>query len=192
MVGPCHPTRYMEMPIFVNGAAVPIRTSTNPRDPPNQDQWQVLERTLALAPKRHLNLLAYIQCSKPGCVPSRGGGSNRTLHYIRLSAEAVQARRNRRYSATLLHELGHHVDWRYGAMSWLRQNDRAGFNLLRRTRHRGGGPNGVGEQFADCYMMYMLLRQARITYGFLAQPGAYQGAQADRRFAVLLSVPGVW
>ncbi|AUC54086.1 hypothetical protein CDO87_13280 [Sagittula sp. P11] len=51
---------------------------------------------------------------------------------------------------TLLHELGHLVDWSYGALSWIMRNDPEGFRLLARQPHTGI-TQGTQERFADAY-----------------------------------------
>lgn len=51
---------------------------------------------------------------------------------------------------TLLHELGHLVDWSYAAFAWIQANDPAGFATIAARAHTGI-TRGAQERFADVY-----------------------------------------
>jgi hypothetical protein len=51
---------------------------------------------------------------------------------------------------TLLHELGHLVDWSYSAFDWIRRNDPEGFAAIAQRDH-SGITHGAQERFADVY-----------------------------------------
>jgi hypothetical protein len=84
--------------------------------------------------------------------------------------------------------MGHIVEAQYDAMAALRRIDQAAYQLLATTRHEGT-TEGPGEQFADCYMIFLLMVKARIRYRHPADPTAYQGAAARSRFEALLMTP---
>lgn len=190
-IRPCSRNAYAEIPLYINGVEVMTRTSPNPLDPPTDSQWKIIERTLALVPTQHLQLLSnpgYVQVSKSGCSPRKGGGNGGKSRWIRLSSASLNERYNRAYNVTLLHELGHIVDFHYSAMTTLQKQDPEGYRLLVNTPHRGK-TSFSGEHFADCYMIYLLQEVANYSYIHPAAPNAYKGVEAQRRFRVLLNSP---
>ncbi len=86
----------------------------------------------------------------------------------------------------MLHEMGHLVEQQYGGMNSIRSRDAEGHALLLRTAHHGA-THGPSEPFADCYMIYLLTRYGGTRYNHPADPAAYRGTQAERRFEALLS-----
>lgn len=189
--GYCSRSAYAEMPMYVNGVEVMTRTSPDPSTPPDDNQWSVIENTLALVPTEHLQLLSspgYIQVSKTGCLPNSGGGNGGSERWIRLSQKSLSESYNRDYNATLLHELGHLVDVHYSAMRTIQQLDPEGYRLLVNTPHNGQ-TSGAGEHFSDCYMIYMLQVVAGYSYTHPADPTAYRGNEAHSRFRVILNSP---
>src|SRR5262245_61506324 len=55
---------------------------------------------------------------------------------------------------TLLHEMGHVVEYTHSAMRYVRQRDSAGYHAMMAHPHRGGGPGGDTEHWADTYADY--------------------------------------
>jgi hypothetical protein len=51
---------------------------------------------------------------------------------------------------TLLHEMGHVVDWFTDSFEWIRRHNPAGYRLIIR-RHHVGATMGHQEKFADTY-----------------------------------------
>lgn len=190
MTGPCHPSRYMEMPVYAAGLEIRTRTSTEPSHPPNNHQMAILRRTLELVPLQHLRLLTapgHVQVSMPACRPAHGGSNGAFVgeRWVRLSSASVGAPHNATLNTTLLHELGHLVDHEYRGMESLRSRDREAYRLLAETAHEGDTP-GPGEGFADCYMIYLVTRVGGLRYNHPADPDAYRGVEATRRFRALL------
>ncbi len=175
----------------VDVAGMLVRVYQDPAARPGIDAWNAIHEALKLIPREHLALLGdygYIQLSKPGCPPFRGGGHNPEVPYARLSHACLSSSYNRHCNITLLHEYGHIVDAHYEAMAWLRTNAPEDFRLLSSTGHQGatGGP---GERFADCYMLYLMNVVAGVRTGHPADRAAYQGEQATRRYNILRSTP---
>ncbi|HUK61887.1 MAG TPA: hypothetical protein VLV15_01100 [Dongiaceae bacterium] len=158
-----------------------------PADRPDPQHWVILERSTALIPAAHRHVVRTVELRGHAQVPLRGGGSDQTTGTIRLSHACLRASYNREYNVTLLHEWGHHVDWRYGVAAFARGQGANGQTLLA-TRH-DGVRQGPGERIADCYMIYLLQVVARRHYVHPAEPAAYQGAAARMRFDLLLRSP---
>lgn len=191
MPGPCDVSNYETEWIQGNGARVDIKI--HPRHRPNRQQLQALIAAVRLVPTPHLRDFdqrgGYIQISIPGCTPHRGGGSHPGFEpWIRLSHACLSNAYNASYNITFLHEMGHIVDEQYNAMSSLRHIDAEAYRLLATTRHQGA-TTGPGEQFADCYMIFLLMVKGRVPYRHPADPAAYQGAAARLRFEALLMTP---
>jgi hypothetical protein len=158
-----------------------------PSDRPDPQHWVVLERTTALIPMAHRSAVRQVELRGHGQAPLRGGGSDRPTGTIRLSHASLRATYNREYNVTLLHEWGHHVDWRYHVVSFVHGKGANGRALLN-TGH-DGVTHGFGERIADCYMIYLLQVIAGHRYTHPADPAAYQGAAARMRFDLLLQSP---
>lgn len=184
----CGTAEYQVQIVPMNG--VDVRVLTDPADQPLAAAVIGLFRALELLPQRHLELLrsGHVQFSKRHCLPRRGGGNDPTTPWVRISRFAADATRNHQYCGTFLHEFGHIVDTRYGAMAWLRANDREGYRLLAGTAHEGT-TDFDGERFADCYMLYLLNEVAGHSTGHPADPAAYRGDAAQQRYRLLLSTP---
>lgn len=155
-----------------------------PADRPLPEHWTVLERSTALIPAAHRSLVRHVELRGHGQSPARGGGSDRTTGTIRLSHASLRESYNRSYNVTLLHEFGHHVDWRYDVVAYARSQGANGRALLS-TGH-AGATQGAGERIADCYMIYLLQVLAGQRYSHPADTAAYQGGAARMRFNLLL------
>lgn len=193
----CQRQTYTMTSVTVQGVHIPMYTPPDRSVPPSDRQRQIIVSTLGLIPSVHLRRVfgrradsSHVQVSKSSCSPSEGGGNGAFLgqNWVRLSADCMGQSYNQRLNATLLHEFGHLVDHAYGAMHWLRRNDRQAYGLLRNTRHEGGTQT-AGETFADCYMIYVYSKIAGLGYTHRADPDAYRGEEAQRRFRALLSTP---
>jgi hypothetical protein len=128
---------------------------------------QRLERTLSILPQQHLRGLQYIEIRDR--VDYAGGGTNvarhswpttapgRRQYWVMLDIDSFSPERraiNNRPDGlhyTLLHEMGHVVDWSTGAFRWIRQHDRAGYRLIASRSHTGRLTTGEQEKFADTY-----------------------------------------
>ena len=155
-----------------------------PSDRPDPHHWTVLERTTAIIPVTHRSVVRHIELRGHSQSPTHGGGSNRPAGLIRLSYASLRKPYNREYNVTLLHEFGHHVDWRYDVVRYVRGQGANGRALLN-TGHSGDTP-GPGERIADCYMIYLLQVIAGCRYNHRADPAAYRSAAARMRFDLLL------
>ncbi len=191
MPGPCHVSNYETEWIQGTGARIDIKT--HPRHRPSQQQIQAISSAVRLVPTPHLRDFdqrgGYIQFSIPGCTPHRGGGHHPGHEpWIRLSHACLSNGYNASINITFLHEMGHIVDAQYNAMAALRQINAEAYRLLSNTRHEGATA-GPGEQFADCYMIFLLMVKARRPYRHPADIAAYQGAAARSRFEALLMSP---
>jgi len=184
----CREDTYQAQTVTING--IDIRVLTDPADQPPAAAVLAIFRTLELLPRRHLALMrgGHVQISKRQCPPERGGGNDPETPWIRISRRAADETRNHRYAITMLHEFGHIVDARFRAMAWLRDNRPEDYRFLAATAH-DGRTDFDGERFADCYMLYVLNELAGQATGHRADPAAYQGAAARRRYDIMLSTP---
>lgn len=190
-MGYCTPDQYETLNRSVRGVPVPIRIPRVTTEPPSTEQLRIILRTLELVPEPHLRLLSppgHVQVSRRGCAPRRGGGNGGVSRWVRISAAAVGGNHNRHLNVTLLHELGHLVDTAYGGMRWIQDHDPAGYRLLAGTGHEGT-TSFDGERFADCYMIFVVTQIAGRSYNHPADPRAYRGAEATRRFGIMLNSP---
>ncbi len=126
-----------------------------------------LERTLQVLPSEHLRTLRYIEIRDRD--EYAGGSTNRASHvcpttltgrhnyWIMLdidSFDPLERRINNHPGGlhyTLLHEVGHVVDWATDAFSWIRRNNREGYNLITARNHTSRFTNHAQEKFADTY-----------------------------------------
>ena len=185
----CRSSSYQAQTIPMNG--VEVRVLTDPSDQPPAAAVLAIFRSLELVPDRHRELLrggGYLQISKRLCPPDKGGGHDPETPWVRISRAAADETRNHTYAITMLHEFGHIVDTRFGAMAWLRANDPDGFAFLAGTAHEGR-TDWEGERFADCYMLYMLNEVAQYPTGHRADRAAYEGEAAQQRYRIMLSTP---
>jgi hypothetical protein len=122
----------------------------------NQPNFQQLVRTLNLLHPAHLRLLPTITV---GNRPVRGGGGSQARSqpggaFIRINSSCFNSPWNQgSYNETLLHEIGHIIDWEYNCMQAMRTNNPAGFQALMQHSHRGA-TQGPSEHFADAYATY--------------------------------------
>lgn len=166
------------------GSGIEFTWLDDPGDRPSPEHWVVLERSLALVPPAHYSAVRRIELRGHAQAPARGGGSDRVTSTIRLSYVSLRAPYNQQYNVTLLHEFGHHVDWRYDVAGYVRGQGADGRALLL-TGHTGA-TQGPGERIADCYMIYLLQVVAGRPYVHRADPAAYRGVAARTRFDLLL------
>lgn len=144
--------------------------------PLTEDQRDRLELTLRLLPAAHLRALTRIVIRDRQVVDEdtgerreyAGGSTNAVQEGWRRMApgerqfwimididsfdphqRAINARPGRKHY-TLLHEIGHLVDWSFGAFRWIQAHDPAGYAAIARAPHRGITP-GAQERFADAY-----------------------------------------
>jgi hypothetical protein len=176
---------YEPRSVQVNG--ITIHLCVHPRHLPSADRITVIETTLKWLPVEHLQVIStgHIRLSHPSHTPQRGGGSD-PAPWIRISARSLEAARG--HSPTLLHEMGHVVDYHYGAMRALRQAHPQLYRTLNATAH-DGSTQFDGERYADCYMMFFLTQVAGLPHVHRADPRAYQGEARTTRFRALLSTP---
>ncbi|PTX55994.1 hypothetical protein C8N43_0643 [Litoreibacter ponti] len=119
-----------------------------------------LENTLCSLPAHHVSGLSYVELRQragsggsTNALPGRtsGPGYSIVLDYDSFSRRINQTTLDLNY--TLLHEMGHVVDWTNHAFSWMQLNDRPGYDAIcaRVHRHAPGGTNNDQEKFADAY-----------------------------------------
>jgi hypothetical protein len=160
---------------------------TGASDAPAAPHWTILERTTLLMPEAHRSVIDHVELRGHDQAPKSGGGSISAARVIRLSYASLRQAYNRNYNITLLHEGGHHVNWHYGIEAFVRSKGADGAALLN-TGH-SGATQGAGERIADCYMIYLIQIIARVPYQHPADPAAYRGVEATRRFKLLLQSP---
>lgn len=151
------------MQLHVPTGMVELRTGRFDVDHPMKAR---LERTLSILPPQHLHGLRYIEIRDR---PNYEGGSTniasdvwpttpngRSNYWVMLDIDSFDPRLRpinnypNGLHYTLLHEMGHVVDWFTGSFSWIRRNNRAGYQALVR-RHHTGHTMGHQEKFADTY-----------------------------------------
>lgn len=146
-----------ESECFVHGIFIQIDYDNRQVRP---DQIRQLLRTLELISPDHVQHVPTITVgNRP---PGGGGGSAHSGMpggpYIRLNKNCFNSSWNRgAFNETLLHEVGHIVDWAYECMTHMRRENRAGYNALLSHPHRGR-TQGPSEHFADAYAAYHLGR----------------------------------
>ncbi len=166
--------------IVANGVSLTIEGLDN-----EEAKLRLLVETLKLLPVPHLRLLPNILV---GNRPPRGGGGAAHAQmpggpYIRLNISTFQSSWNRRgYHFTLLHEVGHIIDWAFGCMPTMRRRDAAGYQALLDHPH-SGATQGPSEHYADGYADYMnLLGRRRMSR---ARVNAIANSEAFRTIPVL-------
>lgn len=159
-------------------------------DPPNINQRRILADTIVLMPIRHLAVLSRVEARRPGQSPERGGGHDPVNKIVRLSA--VSFGEHEVVNLTFLHEMGHIIDRQFRVTEQVQFLSRTpgplqeDARVLLNTPHIGA-THGPNERIADCYMVLMRSLRTSQPYSSRACPTQYQGAQAQRRFRVLLS-----
>ncbi len=167
---------------------VGLRRWGSASDPPNAQQLGVLRRTVALLPIEHLVLLRTVEARRPGQPPRRGGGNQPGNRIVLLSAASFGRTYNQQVNITFLHEMGHVVDYHHQCTREIQQMARRGdrdAQALLATPHEGT-TQFAGEKIADCYMVLFRSLAVQRPYSHPASPSSYRGAEAERRFAVLL------
>ena len=127
-----------------------------------------LLRSLDLLPPGHLRIVPRITVGErpPASDHPRSYGGGGSAHpgmpggpYIRLNWRIFQAPWNSgMHSLTLLHEVGHIVDWGFQCMTTMRQQDPTGYRALLDHPHTGR-TQGAGEHYADAYAAHFIGHQ---------------------------------
>lgn len=127
----------------------------------NVDYQNRIIYTLTELPAEHLQLLRHVTIRDRR--DYAGGSTNwvsRSNHsaglWIMIDIDSFDPRQreiNNRppdfLHYTLLHEMGHVVEHSFSGMRYMRQHEDAGYRAMLRHPHRGGGPGGETEHFAD-------------------------------------------
>ena len=126
-------------------------------------QTAQLLRSLNVLPRSHLVLLPRITVGErpPASNHPRSYGGGGSAHrgmpggpYLRLNWRIFQAPWNQGHvNYTLLHEVGHIVDWAYRCMQVLRRDHRSHYQVLTSHPH-SGRTQGPSEHYADAYADY--------------------------------------
>ena len=132
------------MDVNISGVTVQINGA-------DESQMEALTSTLQRLWVHHLQIVPPITV---GDRPERGGGG--AAHsgmpggpYIRLNRTCFQSAWNQHgYNYTLLHEVGHIVDWAFNCIQRMRREDNRGFRALIAHPH-SGATQGWGEHYAD-------------------------------------------
>ncbi|MEO8088324.1 MAG: hypothetical protein ABI763_16000 [Bacteroidota bacterium] len=138
----------------------------------NQPGFQQLVRTLNLLPHAHLRVFPTITV---GDRPARGGGGSQPRSepggaFIRINRSCFNSSWNSgRYNETLLHEIGHIIDWEYNCMRVMSRNNPTGYNILLAHRH-SGATHGASEHYADAYATYFKWGYSNSRMGARLQP----------------------
>lgn len=147
-----------ESEFFVNGTFIEIDyDNTQVSD----DQVRQLLQSLDLLPPTHL---PHVPIITVGNRPPQGGGGSAHSGmpggpYIRLNRSCFNSSWNSgNNNETLLHEVGHIVDWAFDCMRHMRIDNPEGYRALLRHPHRGR-TQGPGEHFADAYAHHYMGRQ---------------------------------
>ncbi|MBW1787813.1 MAG: hypothetical protein JRK53_14510 [Deltaproteobacteria bacterium] len=132
------------MDIDISGVTIQI-------DGADEAQLEALTSTLGRLWVHHLQIVPPITV---GDRPPRGGGGSAHSGmpggpYIRLNRTCFQSEWNQHgYNYTLLHEMGHIVDWAFDCIRHMRREDLQGFRALIAHPH-SGATQGWGEHYAD-------------------------------------------
>ena len=132
------------MDVDISGVTIEINGA-------DESQQEVLTNTLERLWVHHLKILPPITV---GDRPHRGGGG--AAHsgmpggpYIRLNRSCFQSSWNQHgYNYTLLHEVGHIIDWTFDCIQHMRREDNQGFRVLLAHPH-SGATQGWSEHYAD-------------------------------------------
>lgn len=143
---------------------VEVRTGNFTIEPSDK---QRLERTLSILPQQHLRGLQYIEIrdrsdyaggsTNVASHPWPTNGPGQRQYWVMLDIDSFDPRQrqiNTRPGGlhyTLLHEMGHVVDWSTGAFEWIRRHDHAGYRLIASRSHSSRFTTGAQERFADTY-----------------------------------------
>jgi len=132
------------MDVNISGVTVQINGA-------DESQMEALTSTLERLWVHHIQIVPPVTV---GDRPARGGGG--AAHsgmpggpYIRLNRTCFQSAWNLHgYNYTLLHEVGHIVDWTFNCMQRMRREDNRGFRALIAHPH-SGATQGWSEHYAD-------------------------------------------
>ena len=146
--------------VFVHGARVEVRAHRSlQRNNLELTKMQLhrIETTLAVLPHHHVSKVARIEIRQRagagGSANAMPEGSTGPTHYVVLDIDTFVSPWNCTDNGllyTLLHEMGHVVDWSFGAFPGIRRNDRPGYNIICERVHHGRTQNQQ-EKFADTY-----------------------------------------
>lgn len=146
--------------IFVHGSPVEIRAHRSLQRHNlelTKAQFGAMERTLSVLPSHHVTKLARIEIRQRagagGSANAMPDGTTGPTHFVVLDIDTFLSPWNNtgnRLLYTLLHEMGHVVDWSFGAFRQIRQTDRAGYDIICERVHHGRTQNQQ-EKFADSY-----------------------------------------
>ncbi|MEP3346142.1 MAG: hypothetical protein ABJN34_00785 [Litoreibacter sp.] len=146
--------------VFVHGVRIEVRAHRSlQRNNLELTKMQLhrIETTLQVLPAHHLSPLARIEVRQRagagGSANSMPDGSIGPTHFVVLDIDTFVSPWNNTDNGllyTLLHEMGHVVDWSHRAFTYIRQHDRAGYDAICRRIHHGRTQNQQ-EKFADSY-----------------------------------------
>ncbi len=153
-------------------------------------QTAQLLRSLDRLPREHLVLLPRITVGErpPATDHPRSYGGGGSAHrgmpggpYLRLNWRIFQAPWNQGFlNNTILHEVGHIVDWAYGCMDALRIEHRTHYRALISHPH-SGRTQGPSEHYADAYADYFI--------GHRMSNARQEALLASRAFQPVQSLP---
>jgi hypothetical protein len=120
-------------------------------------QLHRIETTLQVLPAHHLTPLARIEIRQRagagGSANAMPEGAAGPTHFVVLDIDTFVSPWNNTDNGllyTLLHEMGHVVDWSYRAFPYIRRHDRPGYDAICERVHHGRTQNQQ-EKFADTY-----------------------------------------
>lgn len=118
------------------------------------DHLRRIQMTLGVIPEYHAKLPSRIEIrQRAGAGGSANAMPNSPRFFVVLDYDTFRSSWNTRQDGllyTLLHEMGHVVDWTYGAFPNIRRNDPAGYDAICERVHRGRTQHDQ-EKFADAY-----------------------------------------
>ncbi len=127
-----------------------------------------IEQTLRAIPYQHLAGLSRIEIRQRDRAggstnpdgPTHGGVPRSGHYFVVLDIDAFDSSWNNTGNGllyTLLHEMGHVVDWHTRSFEWIGRNDREGYRAIVARTHRGVTQHNQ-EKFADAYADYFFYR----------------------------------
>lgn len=146
--------------VFVHGLPIEIRAHRSlqrNRLELTKEQFRRIALTLGVLPAHHVASVARIEIRQRagagGSANAMPDGVTGPTHYVVLDIDCFASAWNNTENGliyTLLHEMGHVVDWSNRAFPWIRRNDRAGYDIICQRVHHGRTQNQQ-EKFADSY-----------------------------------------
>ena len=145
----------------IHSIPIEINVARRAVDLVTEAQISQLVQSLNRLPDEHLRRLPTITIRY--YAEYAGGGSHLDRDepehsFIRISYRCFQSSWNRPLTEpnqTLLHEVGHIIDWNYSCMGYLRSNHRTEYQALLSHAH-SGRTSGAGEHYADAYKDYFV------------------------------------